>query len=242
MGNLLLLILALPILSSGHDWAKPKHGHYAASCRTGRYLDCPGPAVRHRPGRTAGAFWPYQHFPSTCHWKHRPGSAGERRVDGAINRENDSGLLQTAVSHNATPWSLALANQLQVPLPTGNWRPILVPGEQPIREVPVGAYDLALTPETPVAGQGLTAHLNLADVDGATAVALDNAFAVTNLGHDLIAVSGTGAFTEPGEHELSVQIGDAPIFWRSRGLGPTRLDLPTIDPFRRSGRNRSSVD
>jgi murein DD-endopeptidase MepM/ murein hydrolase activator NlpD len=133
---------------------------------------------------------------------------------GALLRMNEGGLLATAVQSGTSPWQLALANGLPSPYQPGLWRPLLLPGDQPVRELPGGVAAIALTPEAPVPGQALAGHFRLRDGEVRLAVALDGLpWAVTVQDDNAVAVGGTGAFAAPGQPELSVQAGTQPV-WR----------------------------
>ncbi len=166
----------------------------------------------------------------------------EPEVTGALRRTADGGLLQTALSNQQSPWQLALLNSMVSPYEPGLWQPLLVPGSELLRELPVSGQTLALTPAIPVPGQALVAHIGLDEAGAIAEVALDDiALATTTQNRNSVAVGGIGAFAEPGQPELSVQIERRP------GLAATvvdrreRLGLPTTHLDRRSGGHRSGV-
>lgn len=133
---------------------------------------------------------------------------------GTVWRTAEGGLLQTAVLGNESAWQLALASGLFSPYQPGLWRPLLGRGDAPVQELPVGVNALELAPERPVPGQALAAHLHLKPAVDSVSLALDDdPFAMTTRDSDAVAVGGTGAFAEPGQPELSIRVGQAPV-WR----------------------------
>lgn len=139
-------------------------------------------------------------------------------VPGQLSRVNEGGLVATAVALGVSPWRLALANDFASPYEPGLWRALHLPAAGPLRELPIGAETLALTPDAPVPGQALGVHLSLGDDGISPTVALDGRpWAVAVRGDNAVAVGGTGAFAGPGEFELSVRVGDGPV-WRQPWL------------------------
>lgn len=133
---------------------------------------------------------------------------------GRLVRLNDGGLLAMAATQGLSPWRLALENRLTSPFQPGLWQPVIVPGANPLRELPNGVVAMALAPDAPVPGQALAAHLSLSAKQPEAAVALDGQpWAVTVHDRDAVAVGGLGAFAGPGERELSVHVGTGPV-WR----------------------------
>ena len=143
--------------------------------------------------------------------------AGVVERAGRLLRPNDGGLLQMAARVGQSPWALSQANTLSHPYRPTLFRPLLLPGQGIIRELPAGFLALEFWPAPAAPGQALglrgeviaatdgpapaiTAHL--AGLPVATAVEEGR----------FVGLVGTGAFFGGGEPELLVQVGDAPAW------------------------------
>ena len=147
---------------------------------------------------------------------------------GNLVRLNRGGLVTTAVTHNLSPWGLAAQNGLASPYKPLLYRPLIVPGDAPLRELPPGfrSFELSQVPARP--GEALafrggideTMIKDYADLDpelSAQALIIqaqlnERSFTVMESGTAVIGLIGTGAFYPPGEHELAVQVADAPLW------------------------------
>lgn len=118
-------------------------------------------------------------------------------------------LLAHALTHNASPWQLALQNDLASPFQPTLFQPIAHhTGDAPPRDLPPGLTAVSLTPSPPQPGQALLLQAQ-GDGNAVTAVALgqlDWDMAATAQG--LMALGSTGAFFKPGAPELQITTAD----------------------------------
>lgn len=71
--------------------------------------------------------------------------AGATERGGQLIRPNDGGLVQTAAAGGLSLWGLAAANGLASPYRPTFYRPLYLPGEGAIRDLPVGMTALELS-------------------------------------------------------------------------------------------------
>ncbi|MEZ4592275.1 MAG: M23 family metallopeptidase [Chloroflexota bacterium] len=125
-------------------------------------------------------------------------------------------LLATAVSHNRSPWTIALRNSQPNPHRPALYQPIFIPAaEGTPRELPAGFNTLEVSQLVGVPGQaiGLRGEMESEDVGGVTAVLGNNEMDVFSNDGYLVGLTGTGAFFGTQQPELSIQVGAAPP-WR----------------------------
>ena len=140
-----------------------------------------------------------------------PEGAAERT--GSLRRSNDGGLVQTAAGEGLSAWGLAAANGLTSPYRPTFYRPIYLPGEGAIRDLPLGmtVLELSQTPAAP--GMALGMRGALAAPLPVTAELDALPFASTTIDDGRFAgVVGTGAFYAGGEPELVMRVGDGPTW------------------------------
>lgn len=140
-----------------------------------------------------------------------PDGAIER--PGRLVRDGSPSVLAVALRNNVSPWSLALDNDLDSPYTPTFFRPLWVPAEDVVRDLPLGvsSLELSLAPALPGLalgirgtyegdGSGIGGHLDGLPVS----IAAENG--------RFAGVVGTGAFYAGGEPELVIKAGDAPAW------------------------------
>lgn len=156
---------------------------------------------------------------------------GVRRT-GQMVRVEDS-VLATAVSHNLSPWRIALQNGMAHPYRPALYRPLFLPGGEELpREWPLGLRDFALS-QTPAApGQAVAFRAGVREGVGETAVftaALgSNQMPTFRQDNRIVGLTGAGAFFGRGAPELAVTLGDGPLWaqpWQFEDLEWTYQDL-----------------
>ena len=123
-------------------------------------------------------------------------------------------LLQTAVSHNRSPWTLALQNNLPHPYQPLLNRPLLLAGgNQPPRDLPPGLTHLELStiPATP--GQALAFRAHTSRPLTLTASLAGTPFATFSNGNFHLGLMGTGAFYGDGIPLLTLTVANQPSQW-----------------------------
>jgi len=140
-----------------------------------------------------------------------PDHAVER--SGTLIRTGGAGVLEVAALHGLPVWEVARLNSLESPYRPTFYRPLLLPGDGTIRDLPPGMTALELS--SPMASPGRALGLRgtttrvgetiTANLDGlpVSIFSVDNRFA---------GIVGTGAFYRGGEPELTIQVGDAPAW------------------------------
>lgn len=138
-----------------------------------------------------------------------PDDATERL--GRLERDGNPGLLEVALENNVSPWSLATLNDLESPYRPTFFRPLFVPVDGTIRDLPPGIDSLELAPAPAMPGMALgirgTFQERIANISGVLD-GLPISFASEN--DRFAGVVGTGAFYAGGEPELVLKVGDAP--------------------------------
>lgn len=140
--------------------------------------------------------------------------AGATARKGRLTRPADGGLLQTAAGAKIAPWALVAQAGLASPFRPPLYRPILLPGDGEISDLPFGFDTLEVSPWPAAAGQALGLR---GRVDGATDVVaqLDGIDAATIVQEDyFLALVGTGAFFTGGRPELMLRAGDGPAWFQ----------------------------
>jgi murein DD-endopeptidase MepM/ murein hydrolase activator NlpD len=156
---------------------------------------------------------------------------GEREPlsTGNLVRLNRGGLVTMAVSHNLSPWALAAQNGLASPYKPLLYRPLVLPGDAPLRELPPGflSFELSQVPARPGEALAFRGSSGYTEIRGGGAAPLgeihgedreieaklnDRPFTVMQSGTAVVGLIGTGAFYPPGEHELAVQVGREPLW------------------------------
>ena len=132
---------------------------------------------------------------------------------GQLLRANDGGLLQTAARHRLAPWALAAGHELASPFRPPLYRPLLLPGNGIIRDLPPGIAALEVSPWPAAAGQALGLRGLVAPGATAVAIRLDAQTAATTVeGQLFLGLVGTGAFFAGGRPELIIRVDDGPAW------------------------------
>jgi murein DD-endopeptidase MepM/ murein hydrolase activator NlpD len=141
-----------------------------------------------------------------------PPSSVER--SGTLIRVGNGGLLQTAARYALSPWAIATQNRLESPYSPTFFRPLLLPGDGIIRDLPpeIDSLELSLVPAQPGVALGVRGTLT---VEAAGTESLNGALdglplAMTTQADRFVGVVGTGAFYAGGNPELWLQVGSAP--------------------------------
>lgn len=135
-----------------------------------------------------------------------PDEATER--NGVLHRPYQGGLLQTAVTHDQSPWQLALLHETKHPYRPLLYRPLFLPGgDRPPRELPLGVTTLSLSQIPALPGQALGVRVELA-AEGSVRGQLAGAGELVwgENGRFQVGLIGTGAFFGPGEPSLLLQV------------------------------------
>ncbi|HRQ36635.1 MAG TPA: LysM peptidoglycan-binding domain-containing M23 family metallopeptidase [Chloroflexota bacterium] len=144
-----------------------------------------------------------------------PHLSGERM--GVLSRPYGN-VLATAVSQNQSPWQLALQNGLESPYRPLLYAPLFAPGgAAPPQEWPVGLTGLELSQTVPQPGQALGIRGIAATAESVTAalggVAMDSFVADGRWANNRwLALTGTGAFYGRRQPELTIQVGQGPLW------------------------------
>jgi hypothetical protein len=126
-------------------------------------------------------------------------------------------LLAIAVEHGSSPWKLARQNGLASPYRPALHRPLIVPGTQPLRELPGGFASLELSHVTAVPGQALGLRARLAPSISPRISLAAQPFLTLLRENRLVALIGTGAFFPAGSHDLIIEVEGYPRWtqpWR----------------------------
>lgn len=123
-------------------------------------------------------------------------------------------LWETAVSHNRSPWAIALRNGQPTPHRPTLYQPIFIPAADVTpRELPAGFATLEVSQLVGVPGQAIGLRGEMVDVGVVTAVLGNNEMDVFSNDGYLVGLTGTGAFFGTQQPELSIQVGSVPP-WR----------------------------
>lgn len=136
---------------------------------------------------------------------------------GRLLRSYDGGLLRLAAQSGRSAWELTVLNDLPHPLVPLYGRPLYIPGEGTLRDLPAGFDTLELFPATPQPGRALAFQAQASTVTTPTAW-LDNlSMPVFVNGRSLLGLGATGAFYPAGLHELTISTAGQPAWsqpWR----------------------------
>ncbi|MCB8968722.1 MAG: LysM peptidoglycan-binding domain-containing M23 family metallopeptidase [Ardenticatenaceae bacterium] len=182
-----------------------------------------------RPGDTWAALaWRYDlsaadlaPFRSINEQRQPPVGASFAFVDHGVDRRGellrvwDGGGLATAVTHHINPWALAIQNDLPHPYYPLLYQPLfLAGGEEPPRDLPIGlesgALEFSQIPAHP--GQALGVRTQTTQEVSVTVKLDGREFGGFENGRFHVNLSGTGAFYGAGMPELSIQVGDNPLW------------------------------
>ena len=141
-----------------------------------------------------------------------PSSASSERNGQLVNLDA-GGLLQQSAIHGISAWSLAKLNEIEHPYRPLLYRSVFLPGGMdPPRQFPTGFRSLELSQVPSHPGQGLAIRAQLdenIDLNASLSNLPMNTF-THNL--NLVGLVGTGAFFPAGDHELSFQPKDKPLW------------------------------
>lgn len=133
---------------------------------------------------------------------------------GQLIRLGDGGLVQTGAQFALSPWAIAIQNDLVSPYLPTFYRPLILPGEGEIRDLPAGVGRLEVTPvpAAPGIALGLRGALTTHSTGETNIVGqLDGLpLAMTRSEDQFAGIVGTGAFYAGGSPELILRTGSAP--------------------------------
>ncbi len=140
-----------------------------------------------------------------------PENATER--SGQLVRSGNESLLSTAIRRRQSPWAIAALNGLGSLYRPLFYRPLFVPGDGIIRDLPPGIESLELSTTSPEPGQALGIRGTTLG-ENATITALMDGLPVVmaGSGNRFVGIVGTGAFYPGGEPELIIQVDDQPAW------------------------------
>jgi murein DD-endopeptidase MepM/ murein hydrolase activator NlpD len=140
-----------------------------------------------------------------------PGGASEHF--GRLVRDGSPSIIAVALENNVPLWSLAHNNDLESPYRPTFFRPLIVPAESTIRDLPpsITTLEVSSSPALPGIALGIrgTFQAKVLDLSGHLD-GLSLAFAAEN--NRFVGVVGTGAFFAGGEPELMIKSGEVPAW------------------------------
>lgn len=119
-------------------------------------------------------------------------------------------LLVVSLENATSPWGLAQQNGVASPYRPALHRPIIVPGAEPLRELPDGFATLELSHIPAVPGQALGLGAQLTRPISVTAALASQPFTTMTNDGRLVGLVGSGAFFPPGDHELQIRVEGQP--------------------------------
>lgn len=139
--------------------------------------------------------------------------AGALERAGRIVRPNEGGLIQTAVRAGLAPWALAAQNELATPFGPTLFRPIYLPGDEVVRDLPSGLATLELSQTPATAGVALGLRGLVGQSPDTVEGSLDGLPLVASVENGrFLALVGTGAFFDAGEPELLIRVDNGPAW------------------------------
>lgn len=154
-----------------------------------------------------------------------PGNAAEQ--SGRLIRPYTS-LLAVSLENDTSPWGLARQNGVESPFRPALYRPILIPGSEPLRELPTGFATLELSHIPAVPGQALGLRAQLTRPISVAAALANQPFTTTTNEDRLISLVGSGAFFPPGDHELQIQVEGQPRWVQPWHFVPGEWDFQNL--------------
>lgn len=140
-----------------------------------------------------------------------PENAVER--SGTVIRTDGAGVLEVAALHGLPVWEVARLNSLESPYRPTFYRPLLLPGDGTIRDLPPGMTALELSSPMASPGQALGLRGTTTRVGETITANLDGLpVSIFSVDNRFAGIVGTGAFYRGGEPELTIQVGDAPTW------------------------------
>lgn len=140
-----------------------------------------------------------------------PDRAVER--SGRLERDSSPTLLELALRNNVSPWALTTINGLDSPYQPTFMRPLFVPRDGVIRDLPPGVDSLELSLAPAMPGMALGLRGTYRDEQRSLSGQLDGLpVSIAGEGKRFAGVVGTGAFYAGGEPELVLMAGDGPAW------------------------------
>lgn len=132
---------------------------------------------------------------------------------GTLARYDGAGVLQAAARHGYSIWDIARLNGMDSPYQPTFYRPIIIPSQEIIRDFPPGMTSLELSSLMARPGRAL-GFRGITTEDGAPISAgLDGlSVSIISDAHQFAGVVGTGAFYSGGEPELTIKVGEHPLW------------------------------
>lgn len=139
--------------------------------------------------------------------------------DGALERTGHlvrpglESLLPAAIRYGLSPWTIAEMNGLASPYRPNLYRPLLLPGNETIRDLPPGIETIELSTVVAEPGQALGIRGTSVEEEPLIIAQLDDlpiTFATNE--NRFAGVTGTGGFFAGGEPELMIRVGDSPAW------------------------------
>jgi murein DD-endopeptidase MepM/ murein hydrolase activator NlpD len=131
------------------------------------------------------------------------------------------GLIKQAIKEGASPWQVAILNGVDSPYEPLLYKPVFLPIDEDLpRQFPgtVRSLEVSRAPAQP--GQALAIR-GLGDNQSEIAVRFsDESFNVFRNGSRFVALAGTGAFFEPGEYALQIQVEGEPLWTQPWSVAP----------------------
>ena len=147
---------------------------------------------------------------------------------GLLVRTGEGGLVQTAAAHSQSPWAIAALNGLASPYRPTFQRPLYIPADGLILDLPDGTTSIELSMMPAAAGHALgmrgatqTEQTITAELDGLP-------IAIATAGARFAGVVGTGAFYAGGEPELVIRVGDNPPWSQPWAFDPREWEYQEL--------------
>jgi biotin carboxyl carrier protein len=122
-------------------------------------------------------------------------------------------MLQMAVIHDRSPWEIVSLNHINQPYRPLLFKPIFLNGgSEPPKQYPAGFNSLQLSQTPAHPGQGLAIRAHLAEDLAVSASYTNVPFDTFIQDHRLVGLFGTGAFFNPGDHELTIRSLGKPLW------------------------------
>jgi murein DD-endopeptidase MepM/ murein hydrolase activator NlpD len=135
------------------------------------------------------------------------------QTKGLIMSGNEGGLLQRSASVGAVPWQVALLNGVTNPYHPLPRRPVFFPvGNAPPRQLPANVSSLEVSRAPAQPGQALGVRGMVESPTPMTIKLSDARLPVFQNEQRFVALGGTGAFLQPGDYTLEIQVAGEPLW------------------------------
>jgi murein DD-endopeptidase MepM/ murein hydrolase activator NlpD len=132
---------------------------------------------------------------------------------GMLKRTDAVGLIGLGVLHGASPWELAILNDIDSIYSPLLYRPIFFPGEGSFpRELPAGFRTLNLSDIPAYPGKALAYRAELNGPSEVSALLAGVSFRTQEHDGVLVGLAGTGAFFPSGDYDLSFSVEGHPLW------------------------------